>query len=182
MAQKPTGKIGPFTITQGPLGSSGGWKQIKFPEKKEGIEQLIFDFWVAEIRKAGGKIKSFRRNGENDFDFTVNRYAKQICDSVMRKSDHYGRPGANPIHLLMYITHWRFWPVEIVIRLVQYFLNKRRPIMENVFLVLPLDASTGTARLLFPSCDPLEGHDPSEFEQYEYLLPNPGKAEFVSRS
>jgi hypothetical protein len=36
-------------------------------------------------------------------------YAKQLAATVMEKSAHYGGKSTQPIHLLVYITHWRFW-------------------------------------------------------------------------
>jgi hypothetical protein len=208
MPRKPTGKIGPLIATGGPSGLTLEWSQIKFPEKKEDIEQLICDLWAAEVRKAGHGIRSIRRNGPDDFDFTIElpggivsldlaelfyrdaegrpyegtkieiktyRYAEQIRDAVLKKSDHYGRAGAQPIHLLTYVTHWRFGPNETVIRLVQHFLNEKPPIIENVFLVMPFNASTGVLWVLFPSRDPLKGRSPSEFKEHFYYALDPAK-------
>jgi hypothetical protein len=118
---------------------------------------------------------------ENDnIEIRIYDYAEQIRDTVIKKSQHYGKVGDTPIHLLLYITHWRFWPSEPVIRLAQHFLNKSPPIIENVFLVLPLTATEGTARVLYPSSDPLEGRNPEEFKDATYLVPDLSKALVVS--
>jgi hypothetical protein len=114
-------------------------------------------------------------DGEN-IEIDITRFAVQIRDTVMKKSRHYGRATDRPIHLLVYITHWRFWPMEVVIRLAQHLLLETPPIIENVFLLAPFDANTGTCRVLFPSRDPLEGKASSDFKDQVYWVPNPTKA------
>jgi hypothetical protein len=52
---------------------------------------------------------------------------------------------------------------------------------ENVFLLMPLDSTTGSCRVLFPSRDPLEGRDPAEFKGQVYWVPNPTKATVAVR-
>jgi hypothetical protein len=107
------------------------------------------------------------------------KYAEQIRDAVMAKSENYGRAGTQPIHLLTYITHWRFHAHEVVIRLVQYMLQEYRPIMENVFFLSPLDDKSASLRVLYPSANPLEGHDPNSFKDDWYLTLNPAKTELI---
>jgi hypothetical protein len=114
-------------------------------------------------------------DGEN-IEIDITRFAEQIRDTVMKKSRHYGRATDRPIHLLVYITHWLFWPADVVIRLAQHLLLETPPIIENVFLLAPLDSTAGTCRVLFPSRNPLEGWNPSEFKDQIYWVPNPTKA------
>jgi hypothetical protein len=71
MPRKPTGRIGPITIRNLNANPLIEWSQIKFPEKKEDIEQLIVDLWAAEMRKLGCVIKSIKMNSQDDFDFTI---------------------------------------------------------------------------------------------------------------
>ncbi len=108
------------------------------------------------------------------------KYAEQIRDAVMAKSVHYGKAGTQPFHLLTYITHWRFHAHEVVIRLVQHMLQQSPPIMENVFFLSPLDDKSAVLRVLYPSPNPLEGHDPNSFKDDWYLTLNPAKWELVA--
>jgi hypothetical protein len=107
-------------------------------------------------------------------------YAKQLVAAVMDKSAHYGKAGAHPIDLLVYITHWRFWSNEVAIRLTQHFLSEIPPIFENVFFIEPFDAKEGNARLLYPSRNLMEGHRPEEYKDHFSLTLNPGNWEIVS--
>jgi len=107
------------------------------------------------------------------------KYAEQIREAVMAKSGHYGKAASQPIHLLTYITHWRFHAHDVVIRLVQYMLQQSWPIMENVFFLSPLDDKSAALRVLYPSTNPLEGHDLSSFKDDWYLTLNPAKWEPV---
>jgi hypothetical protein len=107
-------------------------------------------------------------------------YATQLVATVMRKSAHYGNAGAQPIHLLVYITHWRFWSNEVPIRLAQHFLSEIPPIFENVFFIEPFDGKEGNVRVLYPSRNPMEGHSPEEFKDHFSLTLNPGNGEVIS--
>jgi hypothetical protein len=107
------------------------------------------------------------------------KYAEQIRDAVMAKSVHYGKAGTQPIHLLTYITHWRFQENEVVMRLVQHMLQQSRPIMENVFFLSPFDDKSGALCVLYPSVNPLEGHDPNTFKNRWYLTLNPARWELT---
>ena len=109
------------------------------------------------------------------------RFAEQVFNSITAKSDHYGKPGSIPIHLLTYITHWRFSPSEVAIRLVQHFLLETPPIIENVFFLEPFDATAANLRVLFPSRNPLEGHDPEEFREHGYLNLDPSNWQIVRK-
>jgi hypothetical protein len=207
MAKKPTGSIGPISVTSTPTGAVGAWNKVEFPKDKEGIEKLVVEMWANATRSAGGTILEIIPNKQNDFDFTLVLpggkvsmdlvefiyrdgqgkpydsdqieiqsfdYAKQLVATVMEKSAHYGKAGTQSIHLLIYITHWRFWSNEVAIRLAQHFLSESPPIFENVFFVEPLDAIQGNARVLYPSRNPMEGHKPEDFKEHFTLTLNPG--------
>jgi len=213
MAKKPTGSIGPFSVTSTPSGAVGAWNKVEFPKEKESIEKLVVEVWSSAMRSAGGTILEVIPNKQNDFDFTLVLpggkvsmdlvefiyrdgqgkpydgdqitiqsfdYAKQLVATVMEKSAHYGNPGTQPIHLLVYITHWRFWSNEVAIRLTQHFLGESLPIFENVFFTEPFDARRGNARVLYPSKNPMEGHQPEEFKEHFTLTLNPGNWTVVS--
>ena len=165
MPTKPTGRIGPFRLTGAPDGPTATViNATKNPEND-------FDF---TLELPGGNIsldlteiiysdaEGRPYEGEN-MRIESYKYAEQIRDAVMAKSTHYGRGGTQPIHLLTYITHWRFQAHEVVIRLVQHMLQQSRPIMENVFFLTPLDNKSAVLRVLYPSANPLEGHDLNSF-------------------
>jgi hypothetical protein len=104
-------------------------------------------------------------------------YARQIFHAVQEKSAKYSAHSKVPMHLLLYITHWRFLPSEVVIRLVQHFLQQRPSIFENVILVLPIDDKEATVRVLYPSVEPLERRPPEEFSDHWYMNLDPASAE-----
>lgn len=106
-------------------------------------------------------------------------YARQIVSLILKKSNKYQSRSETPLHLLTYITHWRFLPNETVIRLVQHKLSKEPHIFENIFY-LSLDfGNEPTMRVLFPSNDPLEGQDPSAFQDNKYLNLDPGNWKLI---
>lgn len=207
MAKKPTGSIGPISVTATPTGALGTWNKVAFPKDKESIEQLMVDIWARAAGNAGATIFEIIPNKQDDFDFTLVLsggkvsmdlvefiyrdgqgkpydgdqikiqsfdYAKQLVATVKEKSAHYGKAGTQPVHLLVYITHWRFWSNEVAIRLAQHFLSQSPPIFENVLFVEPFDASEGNARVLYPSRNPMEGHKPDEFKEHFTFTLNPG--------
>jgi hypothetical protein len=104
-------------------------------------------------------------------------YAEHIRDAIMKKSYRYGEVYSQPIHLLTYITHWRFYTSEVVIRLAQNMLLHSRPIMENVFFLEPRNETEAYLRVLYPSRNPLNGHSQESFKEHWYLNLHPGKWE-----
>lgn len=104
-------------------------------------------------------------------------YAQQIYDAVHKKSKHYQQTSAVPIHLLMYVTHWRFVPHEAVIRIAQHLLAETPPIFENVFLLLPFDETEAMVRVLYPSTNPMEGKRIEDFADEWYLNLDPANAQ-----
>lgn len=100
-------------------------------------------------------------------------FSRQIIDLVMKKSSKYSPLNANPIHLILYITHWSFLPNELVIRLIQHELNITKHIFENIFLLIPLDSKNANLRVLYPSINPLEKYSPQEFYDSTYINLDP---------
>jgi len=68
----------------------------------------------------------------------------------------------------------------VVIRLAQHLLQTRRPIFENVFLVLPTDQNEAEVRLLYPSDNPLEGRSLDDLRDHWYLNLDPAKWKVLS--
>jgi hypothetical protein len=97
--------------------------------------------------------------------------ADGLVETVNRKSAHYGRAGTTPIHLLVYITHYRFKPSEEAVRLAQHRLNKRRHSWASVQLITLRSQSEVRMRPLFPvDGDPLDGNTPESFQDLRYLM------------
>jgi hypothetical protein len=123
----------------------------------------------------------YRDDGAPPFDSNngwvlSSEFAGQIVAKILDKSSRYQSRSGTPIHLLTYATHWRFVPAETVIRLVQHGLSEANHVFENVFFFDPeIDEKEGL-RVLCPSEQPLEGHDPREFGDHKYLPLDPGKA------
>jgi hypothetical protein len=121
-----------------------------------------------------GQGKPYSEHASKLYSFLL---AEQLTDAVIKKSNHYGKSGETPIHLLLYITHWRFLYSEVAIRLAQHFLKNENIVFENVFLLIPIDGKSGELRALFPSIDPLEGHAPSEYNEHFFVNFGPDKFE-----
>ena len=108
-------------------------------------------------------------------------YAGQIVEAVLTKSNKYIPKGVTPIHLLTYITHWRFVPDGKVTSLVQYGLRQNEHLFENVFLLVPFTSTDAELRVLFPSSDKLfENFDPSSLQDDGYLNLDPGDFQLVT--
>ena len=75
--------------------------------------------------------------------------AEAIVEMVLVKSQHYGRP-RTPLHLLLYVTDWRFELLQPVDELVALALASRPHIFRTVSYFGPCDAETGMYRRLFP--------------------------------
>ncbi|HUK10765.1 MAG TPA: hypothetical protein VLX09_23035 [Stellaceae bacterium] len=203
MPKKPTGRVGPIQVTITEGRADLRWENVKFPTEKKDIEQLVVNQFMAAMSRTGAQIKAsqnseddldftlilpggkiklelreaFYGTGANsppydsrDMRIKSFSYAEQIVAAVRDKS-HYGT--AMPIHLLLYITHWRFLPSETTIRLAQYLLQQARPMFENVFFLSPIDPGQADLRVLYPSNNPLQGKKPEEFRDQWYLNLDP---------
>ncbi|MHC2277551.1 hypothetical protein ACVME8_004162 [Bradyrhizobium diazoefficiens] len=107
--------------------------------------------------------------------------ADQLLTLVRNKSDHYAKPGAIPIGLLVYVTHYRFSPSEEAIRLVQHGLKTSPPIMQTVQFVTFRSQDVVHPRMLHPvDGDPLEGHAPETFQDRMYMKLDPSAFELIS--
>ncbi|MEA2759627.1 MAG: hypothetical protein QOH65_2240 [Methylobacteriaceae bacterium] len=109
-------------------------------------------------------------------DFT--KYAKQICEAIENKSRKYGAASQTPIHLLTYITHWRFETTETVLRLVQYYFHTHPHVFENIFFLAPRNRDNANLRVIYPTVPGLfDGFDPSSYVESMYLNFDPAKWE-----
>ena len=119
----------------------------------------------------------------NNITIMTRDYALQIYETIGKKSKKYSNSGSTPIHLLTYITHWRFLPSEAVIRLVQYMLRGKGMIFEIIFFLAPTNNDHADLRIFFPSLDEnFVDFDASELDNHFYLNLNPAKFELVIRS
>ena len=132
-----------------------------------------------ELREIHYQDGSRRPYESRDIKIKSCTYAEQIRDAVQHKSARYSPNSKVPVHLLLYLTHWRFQPNEVVIRLAQHFFAEQPPIFENVFLLQPLDDRDAEVRVLYPSINPLEGHRLEEFVDHWYLNLDPARANVV---
>lgn len=109
------------------------------------------------------------RKGEH-FTSTFGEAADRLIATIAHKAKHY-TAGSQPIHLLVYATHEVFAPVDGVIRLVQYRLQKgelEHP-FENIFFLEDLPIGP-VVRCLYPvPAQYVEGLDPTIEEAKEYI-------------
>jgi len=148
---------------------------LEFAHGSSYLELCEIFYRDVEGSNAGQPPYKSRRTAIKDF-----AYAMQIAAAVYTKSNRYRQEGKTPIDLLLYVTHWRFSPSELTVRLVQHFLLSAPPIFDHVFFIKPVSDSEGDPRVLFPSHDPLEGHVPEEFVDGEYLKLDPRRWRVVS--
>ena len=109
------------------------------------------------------------------------RYANQIVDSIRKKNAHYSAKQKVPIHLLTYITHWRFGLSENVIATVQHLLSKSPLVFEHVFLVTPFHGTEARLDLLYRVERKLTGKL-SDLEGHFYLILDPAKGKVIRSS
>jgi hypothetical protein len=95
-------------------------------------------------------------------EINFGKFAEHVRSIVLKKSAHYGQQKGRPIDLLLYVTHFHFWPSPIVVPLIQHSLATTHHVFENVFLVVPFPDGEINLRVLFPSRDPLQGQDPAK--------------------
>jgi len=97
-------------------------------------------------------------NSYNSYDF-----AKYIVGKIFAKSQKYGRPSGSELHLLVYITDWRFLVSDNTIALVDWWLAHEPHNFTGIYLYEPIDQNTGLGILLYPSSHKSKDFDPEAF-------------------
>lgn len=110
----------------------------KKPRKLELMEIAPLEHVQGAYENAPGTYKSY--------DF-----AKYIVDKVLAKSRKYGRPRDTELHLLVYVTDWRFNVSRNTLALLEYWLSRTAHNFIAIYLYLPIDQMTGEGVLLYPT-------------------------------
>jgi hypothetical protein len=87
------------------------------------------------------------------------KFSDTIISAIGRKSAKYSRTLGTPLDLLVYATHWRFQPNQMVPKLVAYHLRHTDNPFTRVYQLVLLDEGTGTIEKLFPNDQLLQGFD-----------------------
>ena len=108
-------------------------------------------------------------------------YSNYIIKLIKECSEKYRSKSKTPIHLLLYITDWKFNPSNTVIALVQHALLKQDLMFEYVFFLDIVADDYEELRLLFPSKKSRWiGFDPNNYKNSTTYNLNPSKWELSS--
>lgn len=76
-------------------------------------------------------------------------YAERLFRQLLRKSNKYGIAQRAPVHLLTYVTDWRFHSPE-VLGLVALWLGRERHCFATIFHYVPFEQYDGELTELYP--------------------------------
>ncbi|MCA3562675.1 MAG: hypothetical protein IOC82_16820 [Aestuariivirga sp.] len=71
MAKKPTGTLGPLTITTSDGRTSAEQQKIVWPSDQKDVERKILELFVSEFERTGAKFLRIEDGGTKDLDFRV---------------------------------------------------------------------------------------------------------------
>jgi hypothetical protein len=87
---------------------------------------------VAFLRESGGSYQAVRSS------YKPYEFAQNVLNLILKKSAHYGGRPPNGLHLLLYITHWAFFPDQTTLALLQYWSLKSGHGFEGIYWLTPV--------------------------------------------
>ena len=78
-------------------------------------------------------------------------FAQYILEKALQKSRKYGSSSGTELHLLIYITDWRFILSESVTALLQYWTLTIAHNFAGIYVYMPITSSEGIPQLIFPT-------------------------------
>ena len=78
-------------------------------------------------------------------------FARYILEKALGKSKKYGSSNRTELHLLIYITDWRFILSESVTALLQYWTLTTPHNFAGIYVYMPITKAEGIPQLIFPT-------------------------------
>jgi hypothetical protein len=97
------------------------------------------------------------------------KFAKTFLAEITSKAIRYSAALSQPLHLLVYTTHWRFLPNEVVLKLVARALEATMFPFDRIYFFTRHDVATGRFVLLFPNKDLIKDFSPQQFKDHRYV-------------
>jgi hypothetical protein len=101
------------------------------------------------------------------------KFAETILSEIGKKASKYPKDVGCPLDLLVYNTHWRFLPSDMVLRLVAYDLRERIHPFDAAHFFKRLGGTEGHIDRLFPNDDMLTACDPARVGAHTYTNVDP---------
>lgn len=80
---------------------------------------------------------------ESNTILSLKNVADAVLQTVRNKNEKYKGRFGKPIHLLLYITHWRFAIPKSVLPYIYHQLLNMKHVFEDIFIYVPLDDDMG---------------------------------------
>lgn len=133
---------------------------------------------LKEIVIPANNDKNLSPYGKMNEPMNVGDYVKIIVEMILALNSKY--TSDKPIHLLLYVTDWKFVPGETVLTLVQYKLHSLKLIFENIFFYIPIDQENGALQLIYPTPKEYwQDFDVSKYENGVLVNLDPNKWQIV---
>jgi len=78
-------------------------------------------------------------------------FGRYILNKMLSKSSKYGLSGQTELHLLIYITDWKFILSQSVTALLQYWTLKTSHNFAGIYVYMPINETEGVSQLIFPT-------------------------------
>src|SRR3954464_14975279 len=126
MPRKPRGINGPVRITSG--AGSVEFVPNELPDAKAAIEKVIVD--GSRLAQSQMGANPWSSNYGGSYEKAPNKHnVGELADAywalIKRKSAHYGASRRARVHLLVYITDFRFLPSETTFAVLEALLNRK---------------------------------------------------------
>lgn len=93
-------------------------------------------------------------------------FADQVFDKIISKSRSYSNRPTGEKHLLLYTTHWRYTPSDVVLALLSHKLNVTEHVFDAVMFLQRITQDEGRLRFLWPDAPLVAEFDPANYDDH----------------
>jgi hypothetical protein len=153
--------------------------------KQNDTSDLDFDITCTaadymELAELNPRSEAFGRSALRDGKLNVYEYAKWIFNRLIKKKAlAYGPSVANRTILLVYATHWQFFPSERVIECIRSHIQVHGCTFAAVFVLMTDGNDLRVLAPAHPFNGPKPKHKPSDYAAYKYWNFPPGHSSWT---
>jgi hypothetical protein len=157
------------------------WSLVSLDEDDFDFELRAGESWryleLQEIVIPGKKRGSPYASGEQVIH--SGKFANTIVERIRAKALRYPRQMARPLDLLVYTTHWRFRPNDVVLKLIAHELSNLEHPFAKIYFFYRLDAPSGTVTTLCPNTELAKGFNRQQAKETRYMNFDPAQFQLV---
>lgn len=140
-------------VTQNPQNAndySGVFKKAKNSKTTTAITLELTELVLSDYPPPFGQYEN------SSYPISASNYLKSLLDRINKKDSRYSK-SEDELWLLVYVTHWLYWPGGSVLERARYELSKNPPkVFKRVYFYVYQEDGPPISKKLFPQKNPKE--------------------------